>query len=625
MFEDGKVGQSFSANVSDEFSDSENPLMSPIVGREPLDIRLFEDIDPELYQEITLGGEIDDVRHHICSLLERRSSYYYSNLCRIDDLERVTALECLQVLRNLMSERYEALASCSSLETLIDTVNSKGQIAKERIPFMLDFLHIVKGTLGKSGIYREAAPDFLCQDKKDASITRSDYLDELAFKIVARAMSYPCGMDPSIIRTRYANRVRILSTLGGTERDWADYRWHLTHVIKDSNDLLKLVELTPEEVLAIDLATSNGVPFGITPYYVSLIDRNIGNRLDHAIRAQVIPTLEYVKMTINKRGQAGGDLDFMMESHTSPVELVTRRYPMIAIFKPYNSCAQICSYCQRNWAIKNVRDESALASPEQIDSALYWFEKHPMVSEVLITGGDPAVMPDSTMEKILKRFSYMRHIRSIRIGTRLPVVLPMRFSSEYVELLAFYHEPPRREICLVTHIEHPFEVTPEAMKAVQSIRAKGMMVYNQQVFTFENCRRFETAALRMAMKQIGVDPYYTFNTKGKEETMHFRVPIARILQERKEEARLLPGLSRTDEPVFNIPGLGKNHLRAGQHHEVIMITPKGERVYQFHPWEKNIARAPTYIYRDIPLAAFLERLHQDGEDVREYRSIWYYF
>ena len=114
----------------------------------------------------------------------------------------------------------------------------------------------------------------------------------------------------------------------------------------------------------------------------------------------------------------------------------------------------------------------------------------------------------------------------------------------------------------MTHYEHSYEITPESMEAVQKIKTLGIGVYNQQVYTVYNSRRFETAKLRRDLRLIGVDPYYTFNLKGKEETRRFMVPIARIMQERKEEARLLPGLDRTDEPVFNVPRLGKNHLRA---------------------------------------------------------------
>ena len=102
--------------------------------------------------------------------------------------------------------------------------------------------------------------------------------------------------------------------------------------------------------------------------------------------------------------------------------------------------------------------------------------------------------------------------------------------------------------------------------------------------------------------------------------------IARILQERKEEARLLPGLDRTDEPVFNVPKLGKNHLRAWQDHRLVMIKPEdGSRVYEFHPWEKNIAPMPPYNYTDVPIYDYLEELAARGENLRDYHTIWYYY
>ena len=167
--------------------------------------------------------------------------------------------------------------------------------------------------------------------------------------------------------------------------------------------------------------------------------------------------------------------------------------------------------------------------------------------------------------------------------------------------------------------------TPDLVGAIKKLRMQGISVYNQQVFTMENSRKFETAALRLMMKQIGIDPYYTFNTKGKKETNWYRVPIARLLQENKEEARMIPGLSRTDEPVFNIPGLGKNYLRSWQNHDLIAISPQGERIYEFHPWEKNITSAPTYVYSDVPIMDYLMRLKERGEELDDYRSIWYYF
>ena len=113
--------------------------------------------------------------------------------------------------------------------------------------------------------------------------------------------------------------------------------------------------------------------------------------------------------------------------------------------------------------------------------------------------------------------------------------------------------------------------------------------------------------------------------KGKSEVEDYAVPIARILQERKEEARLLPGVFRSDEPVFNVPFLGKNHLRAWQDHELIAIQPDGRRVYSFHPWEKNITKVKPFLYTDVPIRGYLEKLKARGDDLEDYKSIWYYY
>jgi lysine 2,3-aminomutase len=98
------------------------------------------------------------------------------------------------------------------------------------------------------------------------------------------------------------------------------------------------------------------------------------------------------------------------------------------------------------------------------------------------------------------------------------------------------------------------------------------------------------------------------------------------LQEQKEEARLLPGLTRTDEAVYNVPGLGKNYLRARQHRDLISILPNGARVYEFHPWDKNVFQtATTHVNEDVPILDYLQRLAEIGEDISDYQTIWYYF
>jgi lysine 2,3-aminomutase len=385
------------------------------------------------------------------------------------------------------------------------------------------------------------------------------------------------------------------------------------------------LKLDEKQAAAIDKCVENKIPFGLTPYYLSLMDAGGPGDLDLAVRAQVIPPADYVDMMASHRGDREFAFDFMGEHDTSPVDLVTRRYPGVAILKPFNTCSQICVYCQRNWEIDEVLDPKAMAEDNMVDKAVAWFDEHPGVGDVLITGGDPCVMKDDTFRRILEAVAAKDHVYRIRIGTRTPVVLPQRWTDEHVAMFKSFREPGKREICIITHFEHPYEITPEVREAVRRIKNAGMNVYNQCVYTFFNSRRFEAVKLRKDLRTIGVDPYYNFNTKGKDETAAYLVPIARILQERKEEARLLPGMDRTDEPVFNVPRLGKNHLRAWQDHQVVMIRPNGARVYEFHPWEKNLQPVPPYYHTDVVIHEYLVKLKERGENIEDYRTIWYYF
>ena len=383
--------------------------------------------------------------------------------------------------------------------------------------------------------------------------------------------------------------------------------------------------MTVKEIEAIDKAKAGGLPFGITPYYVSLMDKESHRRRDHAVRAQVIPPMDYVESMLKHKDKREHSIDFMLEHNTSPMDLITRRYPRIVIFKPYNACSQACVYCQRNWEIDDVLAPNAMASQKKLNAAYAWLRRHPSISEVLITGGDPLVMSNSRLDAILSILSKIDHIEIIRIGSRIPVVLPQRVTTPLMDILSKYHVPGKQQLALVTHFEHAYEVTPEAMEAVQKFKRRGISVYNQAVFTVENSRRFELVSLRRILRMMGVEPYYTFNTKGKEETKSYRVPMARLRQEIKEEARLMSGLIRTDEPVYNVPGLGKNYLRALQHHSLLSILPDGRRVYEFHPWEKNLSLADTYIDTDVSIHAYLKELKRRGEDPDDYKSIWYYF
>ena len=582
---------------------------------------------PALKEIMISEHPLEKKRKRIREFLVERLGSTFSDDPMIEPLEWVVTRDAIGIFRSILSIRNEKLAGHSLLQYLEHLIhgNNSDDIERPSAGFFAELEHLLRGIIGKTGIYPVKVPAFTRHEGRKAAKLRSSDLSRMSRSAQKFLDRYPCGLDKNVIRHRSNNKTRILKHFSATELEWEDWKWHARHTIKDADTLHALVKLTPEDSQAVKLASEQGIPFGITPYYLSLMDHEGDRTRDYAIRAQVIPTLNYVEKMISARKSAEHSMDFMLERDTSPTEGITRRYPMIAILKPVLTCPQICVYCQRNWEIDDVHSSQSILSKEKLDKALQWLSDTPEINEVLITGGDPFLLSNRRIESLLSRLSKMDHIQRIRIGTRTPVTLPQRITESLVRTINRFHVPAKRELIIVTHFEHPYEITPQSMAAVQKFKRYGMGVYNQLVYTFYNSKKFEAAALRLKLRLIGVTPYYTFNTKGKEETDDFRVPIARLLQEQKEEVRLLPGTVRTDEIVFNVPRLGKNYLRALQHHDLISILPDGRRVYEFHPWEEKLALADTYVYTDVSIHDYMRKLKAAGEDTSHYRTIWYYY
>lgn len=586
---------------------------------------------PDIHMILKESDTLEGARERMIKHLEALDWSYRRDLENIKSWDYILLKEAVRCFKNIISVRNERLAGDSTLKHLWKAAR-KGD-ANVRDAFIHEFVHLFKAIKGHSAVYPNkylnglTIPEFELYKGREAAHKRSDYLDQLGEVMDSYLKRYISGMDPKVVEKRKENRKRVLDQLGGSDDDWDDWRWQFKHVFKDAKGLgiiKAVIELTPEEEEAIGLAIENDVPFGVTPHYLHLMDKEPSD-LDYAVRRQVFPPLSYVKNMIEHKSDRATAFDFMREHDTSPVDLVTRRYPQVAIIKPYDSCPQICVYCQRNWEITAPLEEKAMASESKLDEALDWYKQHDQLKDVLVTGGDPLVMSDNKLGAIIKKLDDMAHMKNIRIATRIPITVPQRVTKELAEMLGSFYQEGRQTICMVTHFTHPYEMTPDTSAAIRLIRQQGMSVYNQSVYSFAISRRFELSALRIHMKMIGVDPYYTFNMKGKSEIEDYSVPVARLLQERKEEARLLPGLYRTDEPVFNVPALGKNHLRAWQDHEMIAITPAGNRIYSFHPWEKYIARVDPYIYTDVPIKDYLDKMVERGETLEDYRSIWYYY
>ena len=585
----------------DAFCEQARPLLDAIAGTSPLDAarkRLF--------------ARATELQLRACSNEQDGAA----ELSYVHD--------CLRVFRGMLEPRSESVSGFSVAQALYD-------IAQERprtdlsAGFFADLSHIVGGLLGN-------VPPRLADDLdinpalqgRQAAICRSDELDRLSARAFQFMEQYPCGLDDEAIARRQHRRDFIMRSLRISADDWDNPWWHIQHVLRDVEQISRCVTLTDEEIHAIELSRRRRLPFGITPFYASLMDDEPHVR-DRAIRAQVFPPISYVnEMSRSDAGWACSH-DFMLERDTSPVDLITRRYPGIVIIKPFNTCPQICVYCQRNWEITDAMMQGALAPDEKINNALAWIANHPAIHDVLVTGGEPLALDDDYLIGMLNRLAEISSVKRLRIGTRIPVTVPMRLSSKLLDRVAALRVPGKREVCFVTHIQHAYELNHDMLLAIERIRRRGINVYNQNVYTFYISRRFEATMLRHKLRLLGVDPYYTFNTKGKAETIDYRVPIARLLQEQHEETRLMPGMERTDEAVFNVPRLGKNYLRARQHRDLLTITPDGSRVYEWHPWEKNISTQASYLVSDVPILEYLNRLERIGEDISHYASIWYYY
>ncbi len=596
-------------------------------------LEILRHANSDIHEILRSASTLEKARDAMFGYLDKAERRVFDIDNGLHVMEKVIVRDCIRVFRSIIGPVNEKVNQFSALDILWKLARGETEKIKQEISvaFVMEFIHLFSGVTGHANVYtkqggvKKRVPKFIQMEGREAALRRSDRLDRMSLQLRRYLMKYHCGLEPEIIKRRRENRRKIYKAFGAGKEDWKNYKWHLENVIKKPETIFQFIEISEDYKKALTKAYKNRLPMGVTPYYLHLMDRASDLGYDHAVRAQVLPPPEYVDSMSTHLLERERHFDFMGEHDTSPVDLITRRYPAICIFKPYNTCSQICVYCQRNWEIDECMSANAMAGKRSLQRALTWMREHPGIGDVLITGGDPMVIDDEKLEYVLDEVAAIKHIYRIRIGTRTPVVLPMRWTDNAARIVAKHHEPGRREVAVVTHFEHSYEITPEAMAAVRRIRKRGVSVYNQQVFTIENSRRFESAKLRMDLRKIGVDPYYTFNTKGKKETRKYMVPIARILQERKEEARLLPGLERTDEPVFNVPRLGKNHLRAWQDHQLTMILADGSRIYQFHPWEKNITPVPTYNYVDIPIYDYLQELAARGENVEDYKTIWYYY
>ena len=292
------------------------------------------DSNPEIYRILKNANNLEAARDALFSYLERAEREVFAVDRELHILERSTVRVCIRVFKSILGPINEFRTEFSALDSLWKLARGKRGELKSKISvgFILEFINLFRGVTGKSNIYLEDAqvkkgiPGFLKMKGREAALIRMEILDDLGSSVNKYFKKYPSGLEDEIIGWRSENKAKILHYFKSTEDDWDNYQWHLNHVIKSAKPLIDLIELTNEQKEAVDKAVKNKIAFGITPYYLSLMDTKLSIGYDHAIRAQVIPPKDYVDKMVENQAGRNTSFDFMGEHDTSPVDLITRRY-----------------------------------------------------------------------------------------------------------------------------------------------------------------------------------------------------------------------------------------------------------------------------------------------------------
>ncbi len=294
-----------------------------------------------------------------------------------------------------------------------------------------------------------------------------------------------------------------------SQAEWNDWHWQLRNRIQDVHELARIIDLTDDEYRALS-NHSGPLPLAITPYYASLLD---GEGPQHPIRRTVIPVAaEYLHSPEEADDPLG-------EENDSPVPGIVHRYPDRVLFLVTGFCATYCRYCTRSRLVGRAGEYGF--SMARWEKALEYIEKTPSVRDVLLSGGDPLTLSDEKLEWLLSRLRNITHVEFLRIGTKVPIVLPQRISPALTRMLRRYHP-----LWMSIHVTHPDELTVEAAQACSRLSDAGIPLGSQTVLLagvnddIETMRRLCHGLLR-----IRVRPYYLYQCDPIKGSSHFRTSI----------------------------------------------------------------------------------------------------
>lgn len=532
---------------------------------------------------------------------------------------------------------------------------------------------------------------------------------------------WPDGLNEQVRAIREANKERIMALLvrkiehrpassgryvfpegcseaeklGWVSRWWGEARFHLSMAVKSATELNRMLDgtLSGETLRIYQQAQEKGIPVFVTPYYLSLLNPTGKGYDDAAIRSYVIYSSRLVETFGGIRAWEREDIVEEGKPNVAGWLLpgghnIHRRYPEVAILIPDTmgrACGGLCASCQRMYDFQSRRlnfELEKLKPKENWNTRLRklmdYFEHDTQIRDILITGGDALMSRNATLRNILDAVCKMAvrkrqanlsrpdgekyaELQRVRLGTRLPVYLPMRVDDELLDILRDFRqkavEAGITQLFVQTHFQSPLEVTPESREAIRRILSTGWAVTNQLVYNVAASRRGHTAKLRKVLNSLGVICYYTFTVKGFEENYEVFAPNARSLQESAEEkawGRLAPEAEHdflesldgapnkavavrqfcaahdvpflaTDRSVLNLLGIGKSMSFA-----LVGVDAKGRRILRFDH-DRTRRHSPiidrvheVYIRENKPVYRYLLQLQDMGEDMGEYETLWAY-
>ncbi len=295
-----------------------------------------------------------------------------------------------------------------------------------------------------------------------------------------------------------------------TDAEWNDWRWQQRHAIRTGAALAKVLPLTEDERRGCE-ETAGIFRLGISPYYLSLIDPA------HPfcpVRMQAVPT------QAEAQSRPGELRDPLGEDKTRPTEALVHKYPDRVLLLALDTCSVYCRHCTRR---RITKGGEAAFTRDALREAVDYVRAHPEVRDVLVSGGDPLLLADGRLDALLGDLRAIPHVEIIRIGTRVPVVLPMRVDDALAKMLR-RHAP----LYVVTHFNHPKELTAEAREACERLVDHGVPVENQAVLM----RRLNSdpriiRELMHGLLKMRVRPYYLHQMDVAEGLEHLRTPIGK--------------------------------------------------------------------------------------------------